>query len=72
MKPLRLIVRGGWHGSAASGGRVRAVIGTFLLSPAVAAFGLTAVMSVIAVLAVTGAAVTFLFRVEPNFDHFDR
>ena len=68
--PTRL--RATAHGFSASSGKVGAVIGTFLLSPAVAAFGLTAVMSVIAVLAVTGAAVTFLFRVEPNLDHFDR
>jgi hypothetical protein len=41
-----------WYGVAASSSKVGAVIGTFLLSPAV--------------------AVTFLFAVEPNFDHFDR
>jgi len=61
--PTRLRATG--HGFSAASGKTGAVIGTFLLAPAVAAFGLSAVMASIAVLAVLGAAVTFAARVEP-------
>lgn len=59
-------VRATGHGAAASAGKVGAVVGTFLLSPAVAAFGVVSVVAGIAVLALAGAAVTVAFRVEPT------
>lgn len=62
--PTRLRATG--HGFSAASGKTGAVIGTFLLSPAVAAFGLNAVMGSIAVLSIAGAVVTFAFRVEPS------
>ncbi|MDI1290506.1 MAG: MFS transporter, partial [bacterium] len=62
--PTRLRATG--HGFSAASGKTGAVIGTFLLAPAVAAFGLNAVMGAIAVLAIGGAVVTFAFRVEPK------
>jgi len=62
--PTRLRATG--HGFSAASGKVGAVIGTFLLSPAVAAFGLNTVMGAIAVLSLLGAVVTVLFRVEPS------
>jgi MFS family permease len=62
--PTRLRATG--HGFSAASGKVGAVIGTFLLSPAVAAFGLNSVMGAIAVLSLLGAVVTVLFRLEPS------
>jgi hypothetical protein len=62
--PTRLRATG--HGTAAASGKVGAVIGTFALSPAVAAFGIGPVMAVIAALSLAGAAVTVLARVEPS------
>jgi MFS family permease len=62
--PTRLRATG--HGTAAAAGKVGAVIGTFALSPAVAAFGISPVMAVIAVLSLAGAIVTVLARVEPK------
>lgn len=62
--PTRLRATG--HGTAAAAGKVGAVIGTFALSPAVAAFGISPVMAVIAVLSLAGAIVTFVARVEPK------
>ncbi len=69
MLPAQLFptrIRATGHGFSAASGKVGAVIGTFLLSPAVAAFGLNQVMAAIGVLTVIGAVVTFALRVEPS------
>lgn len=71
MLPAQLFptrVRATGHGVAAASGKVGAVIGTFLLTPAVAAFGLQSVMLTIAMLSLVGAIVTVAFRVEPRAD----
>lgn len=59
-------VRASGHGLSAASGKVGGVIGTFALTPAVAAFGLGPVMGGIAVLAALGAVVTLLLRVDPG------
>lgn len=64
--PTRLRATG--HGAASASGKVGAVIGTFALSPAVAAFGISPVMAVIAALSLVGAVVTVIARVEPRPD----
>lgn len=61
-------VRATGHGVAAASGKVGAVVGTFLLTPAVATVGLHAVMLAMAVLGLVGAIVTVAFRVEPRQD----
>lgn len=60
--PTRLRATG--HGIAAASGKVGAVIGTFLLPLAVAAWGLSSTIGVVAALAAVGALVTFVLRIE--------
>lgn len=69
MLPAQLFpthIRATGHGASVAAGKVGAVIGTFLLSPAVAAFGLSWVMGTIALLAFAGGVITLAFRVEPS------
>lgn len=60
--PTRLRATG--HGVAASAGKVGAVIGTFGLPLAVAAYGIRPTMVVIAVLSLVGLLVTLAARIE--------
>jgi sugar phosphate permease len=69
MLPAQLFptrVRATGHGASAASGKIGAVIGTFLLTPAVATFGLNWVMGGIALLAFLGGVITFAYRVEPS------
>jgi hypothetical protein len=69
MLPAQLFptsIRATGHGTSAASGKVGAVLGTFALTPAVAAFGLHWVMGVIALLSAAGAIITVVFRAEPD------
>ena len=58
------LIRATGHGIAAASGKVGAVIGTFFLPVAVASFGLSPSIAVIALLTGVGAIVTWFFRIE--------
>jgi nitrate/nitrite transporter NarK len=60
--PTRLRATG--HGVAAAAGKVGAVVGTFGLPLAVAAYGIRPTMAVIAVLSILGLAFTIAAKIE--------